>query len=414
VRDGDVNEDLSLLGHYAEHKISSRDDCFSTCDTEGSKCAAACLTLPDQCQLFKFGFEQIGESSGSTAYIKSEVRKELAETMDSMNEKFPLVRGNKKLIGHYQSSDTLTPSQCFNKCKQSPDCAGASFTIDTNWPSNCYFSAAGKFTESSSQTTGKLNTQLWTSYTKQEEEPITSSRRPVTISVTTPSTTFTEITTTTKRSGFYLLPFILSNTRLIGQSIPSKSTTASQCFTECDSNPQCAAASFPESPSPKCQLFKFGFEQRFRTQGWSSFVKPEVSDDIENMDKLTVKFPIVKLNTRLVNSYDNIDTLTPSMCFDTCRRSFQCAAASFTTDIRWSNNCFLFKKGFFESSEDLEFWISYAKVVPFNAAQPQSGGSGGAITVNYIQGNTIGSHNSDVVNANSGNTNVSGENVPGR
>jgi hypothetical protein len=180
--------------------------------------------------------------------------------------------------------------------------------------------------------------------------------------------------------------YVQPNTALIGQNFSSKSTTADMCFVECDSTQKWAAACFIDTP-PKCLLFKYGFEQRFAITGSTSFVKPEVTEDMVNMDKLNDKFPIVKQYLKLINHYDNFDTLTPSLCFSTCKISVRCAAASFTTDIRWPYNCFLFKRGeFFESREYLESWITYTKVSSSSQQVP-----GPIVTnINNIQGNTIG------------------------
>jgi predicted membrane protein len=124
-----------------------------------------------------------------------------------------------------------------------------------------------------------------------------------------------------------------------------------------------------------------------------------------SLDKLTEKYPISKQNVRLVNHYDIFDTLTPAHCFSVCKESVRCAAASFTTDTRWSHNCLLFKKGaYHESNEDVELWISYGKVsIDVTGQTPVTGGN--TLVINNLVGNTIGSHNSQVENTNSGNVN---------
>jgi hypothetical protein len=190
--------------------------------------------------------------------------------------------------------------------------------------------------------------------------------------------------------------------------------TSEECFAECDSIPECAAACFTTTQTPQCQKFKFGFEKRFNVLGWTAYVKPAVEEDMSNLGKLTDRFPNVKLNARFVNPYDSFDATTPSFCFKPCLESVMCAGASFTTDGRWETNCFLFKKNMIrESYEDVEYWISYAKSFTFpppsiQSQQPMTGGGGVPtfVTINQITGNNINSNNQDTANVNSHNSNV--------
>jgi hypothetical protein len=83
---------------------------------------------------------------------------------------------------------------------------------------------------------------------------------------------------------------------------------------------------------------------------------------MQNMFKLTAMYPFVRQGTRLTGSYVNLNKLTPLRCFIACKESEECGAASFTTDLQWLNNCFLFKKNAYNaSSEHNELWISYLK-----------------------------------------------------
>jgi hypothetical protein len=150
-----------LLGHYAEFKtVSGQTDCFDKCD-EDPRCAAASLTvLPDisSCRLFKFGFDMSEGIRGTNAYIKPEVSEELL-TMSTLNEMFPVIRANTKLVNPYDMVDALTPSQCFKPCTVSRECAAASFTTETKYVYNCYMYKKGQFREDAQG-------EFWTSYVK--------------------------------------------------------------------------------------------------------------------------------------------------------------------------------------------------------------------------------------------------------
>jgi hypothetical protein len=124
----------------------------------------------------------VPESSGSTTYIKSEVKKEMAN-IDKLNEKYPLVKINKRLSGHYANFDTLTPAQCFEACKASTDCGGATFTIDRMWLFNCYLCHPGQFTESTDPNDKETKPYLWISYKKGRSETT-----PSPVAVTTDTT----------------------------------------------------------------------------------------------------------------------------------------------------------------------------------------------------------------------------------
>jgi hypothetical protein len=357
-----VLENTRLLGHYGEFKTQSQDECIGKCDAD-FKCAAACFAYPAQCRLFKFGFEQINEISGSTAYIKPEVAAELA-SIDTLGDKYPTIKQNVKLANFMDHFDSLTPSQCFKQCKVSRSCGAASFTTETKWLHNCYFYSPGAFKES----TNPDGAEFWTSYVKPKtgSQPIvTATRRPFTQTATSIVTRkTTDAAAYNPSNSVDRSDSVQQATRLIG-NVYAKHVTYNevQCFDKCDADVKCAAASLTSSD---CNLHKFGFTQRTRdSSAWIAYIKPEVSRDLADSGKLSDMFPPgVRKSTKLVNFYDSLDSLTPSRCFAKCKENDECAAASFTTDINSLHNCYLFKAGEFTESEGdelIESWTTYCK-----------------------------------------------------
>jgi hypothetical protein len=143
-------------------------------------------------------------------------------------------------------------------------------------------------------------------------------------------------------------------------------TTADECFDKCDADFRCAAACYT-SPF-ECRFYKFGFKVRPYFGGSSTYIKPEVIDElaVNNNDKLSRTFPVVKTSTRLFGHYKDLDTLTPAHCFNSCVLSKRCGGATFTTDRKWPHNCFLCDRFRFTQSSEVndsavsaEFWTSY-------------------------------------------------------
>jgi hypothetical protein len=135
-----------------------------------------------------------------------------------------------------------------------------------------------------------------------------------------------------------------------------------ECFDKCDGESRCAAACI--TPFAQCQLFNYGFERTDGITDFTSYIKPEVSEALASEGKLSIMYPVVKINTRLVTHYDAFDTLTPAQCFKLCSASRMCGGASFTVEIERDTNCFLFKGGEFTESTDADGdlnWISYTK-----------------------------------------------------
>jgi hypothetical protein len=321
-------KNVKLVKHYKEFDSTSQDECFETCDID-NVCAAACHLSPNTCRFFKLGFEQLNGNPGSSAYIKPEVKPEITNTL-KLNDTFPLVKLNTKLISFYYELDTLAPSQCFLACQQITNCGGASFTKDTNLSHNCFLSRPG-----SNVTTH----MMWISFTKSETE-FSSSKE-----INPVSTASLEQT-------------VLNRTRLTGNLYDTQNaSSASECFDKCETDAKCAAASFTSS---ECSLLKFGFEKESDVSDCTAYIKLEVVVDMTGMEKLTNKFPIVKLKTRLLGFYSNIDTLTPSHCFEVCKMSAECGGATFTVDAKKPQNCFLSQPGKF-SEKVWELWTSYVK-----------------------------------------------------
>ncbi len=72
---------------------------------------------------------------------------------------------------------------------------------------------------------------------------------------------------------------------------------------------------------------------------------------------------VIRYSTRYVNHYDSMSFTTLPACFDECKRSSSCAAASFALDRKFPVNCFMFKNGGYTKSLDEEDnWISLKKI----------------------------------------------------
>jgi hypothetical protein len=151
--------------------------------------------------------------------------------------------------------------------------------------------------------------------------------------------------------------YVLTNTRLVDQYSTKTTTTVAECFDQCDSDERCGAACF--TLPTQCRLSQIGFAQ-VTSVGSTAYIKPDVSDEMANMDTLGIEFPVVKQRTRLSNHYGNVYKLKPSLCFADCQESEKCGAATFTFYDQWSLNCFYFEaEKYGEGSDDK--WISYFK-----------------------------------------------------
>jgi hypothetical protein len=350
----DINKN-TFHGYYQHYTTAKAEDCAQKCIAD-HKCASTCFNAPALCLLFKFGFEKVANRSCNSTFIKSEVKTEIANLGKLGSDSFLTIKLKTKLAGPFMNkSDALTPSLCFELCKNNTECAAVSFTVDPAEPANCVLFQPGNHTVVS-----EVN-ELWSSFTK----PSSNSHFKLDSPHTKSSANFSN---TTSQNQTLKHRLVLTHTRLTGLSTASRAVSEDSCFSKCESNSKCAAAGYfnkkssSSSSSPTCFFFKFGFEQRYPSRGWTAFVKPEVSDDMANMDTLTEKFPFVYLDTRYANSYGRFNALAPSECFKACQQSARCGAASFTTNASWSENCLLFKQDDFRTtSEDAELWISYLK-----------------------------------------------------
>jgi hypothetical protein len=147
---------------------------------------------------------------------------------------------------------------------------------------------------------------------------------------------------------------------LQGHYAEHSNVSQNACFAMCSEDFRCAAACciYPDV----CRLFKYGFERADGIVGSTAYVKPEVVREMAG--QLGDVFPNVRHSIRFTNEYDLFDTLTPSQCFRQCNNSKRCGGASFTTDNQWVNNCYLYKTGQFQISdnkEGIEFWTSFTK-----------------------------------------------------
>jgi hypothetical protein len=336
-------------------KITNKDTCFGRCDAD-PRCAAACLTQPDQCRLFKYGFERADEISGSTAYIKPEVVDALASA-SQLSDRFPGLMPNTKLVNHYDAFDTLTPFKCFSTCKGIPSCDAASFTTENSQPFSCFLFKKNQYTVSEERD----GVNLWTSYTKVTAAD--SQSRSVTSTKKAAKTKKTVIEENVKISGIAERKYVMANTRVLSHYDKLTTGSAEECFNKCDNEKnKCATACFTEPNL--CHLAKFGFDGDSKVSS-TLYMKPEVKDELTGFKKLGEKFHVVKHNTKLVgSSYETFDSLTPSKCFSECLNSESCAAASFNTDTVLFFNCFVFRAGkFTEESTGLgaEYFTSYVK-----------------------------------------------------
>jgi hypothetical protein len=230
-------------------------------------------------------------------------------------------------------------------------CAAASFTANIDMQFNCFFFKNGSFQVNEN----RQMIEMWTSWTR-AAPPVMA-------------------TTTTKKLATQKIAekYLLENTQLVG-AVYEKQTVASEddCFDICDETARCAAVSYNLLIS-QCNMHKFGFVRPLGfNDSWISYIKPEVAVDIEDMHKLNETFHTVLLNTRYVNWYDSLDTLTPWLCFVRCKESLKCRAASFYANVLQPLNCYLFQKG--EARDDgkgNEFWTSYLKLA--DMARPVAG-----------------------------------------
>jgi hypothetical protein len=340
---------------YDTQNAGGASDCFDKCEAD-AKCAAASFQSPE-CSLLKFGFEKESDVSDCTAYIKLEVVVDMTG-MEKLTNKFPIVKLKTRLLGFYSNIDTLTPSQCFDTCKASSDCGGATFTTDAKKPKNCFISHPGSFTES----TSKFLSELWTSYTKVVNEVALDNSS-------------VEIQVTNER-----VLFMQENTRMLGNIYANlRSASVNECFDKCDADAKCAAATATKT---ECFLLKYGFEVKTQEEGWSAYAKPEVVIEQSNFDKLAQETPFL-LKTRLVNHYYSLDALTPMQCFTKCSETERCGAASFSADRRSPQNCLFFNYGVYKySNVDHELWISFTKQTlsgvfkPVSSNNTLSGGKG--------------------------------------
>jgi hypothetical protein len=349
-------------------KISDQDECFDKCDEDPS-CAAVCLTHPDKCRFFKFGFELLTGTADSTAYIKPQVAADMSQSsMGKLNSRFPIVKLSTKFSNHFVSQDMLTPSMCFSACRIVVKCGAASFTTDPKSERNCFMFRPGEFTESH---TAGVDSDLWISYKKMPElespvlfasslSPSTVTRKPKTTSSTT---TLPTTTTTAANRNKFLFP----NTLLSGFYGVHSAVSADKCFDLCDRDAVMAAASF--TLPAECRLLRFGFKLLEVREDSVTYVKPEALAEISSSGKLSATLPGVMNNTRFESGqYKSVETLTPVRCFDQCKRSMRCGGASFTTDPTSLDNCFLFRTGELiekrvQASGSDFFWISFKKVV---------------------------------------------------
>jgi hypothetical protein len=306
--------------------------------------------------LYKFGFKQHSGINNSMAYIKPEVKAELF-SIHKLNESFPGLMNRTQFKGHYKSAETLTPSQCFIKCLKSMRCGGASFTTDQNSLDNCFFFAPAKLINSH-------DCELSISYVK--DSSMFASAQPA-LNLEKNSTNSTTNTTASANS-VARSKFIFPETSLSGFYSVYQTGSMNECFDLCDNDLVCAAAAWLISPD-QCRLFKFGFKRTSldRNNNSVAYIKSDVLAELASLDKLNETFHHVKNNTQFVGFYKSIETLTPSECFVTCKKSMRCGGASFTTDQNSLDNCFLCAPGMItevigsKESECDYYWISYAK-----------------------------------------------------
>jgi hypothetical protein len=81
------------------------------------------------------------------------------------------------------------------------------------------------------------------------------------------------------------------------------------------------------------------------------------------MASLTFTFPVVALKNRHVGERNESSlTLTPSQCFSKCVAIEKCHVATFTSDLQFSRNCFLFESGQATDSQiGQNLWTSFVK-----------------------------------------------------
>jgi hypothetical protein len=358
-----VLKNTRLQEPFAIFKTISEEGCFDKCDAD-PKCAAACLTVPLTCRLFKYGFQQVNSIGGSSSYIKAQV---LAELNSQLAVKFPTIKPRTMFLNYYDAFDTITPSLCFATCTASQACAAASFTTGVKYLFNCYMYKSGQYRTSQSAE----GIELWTSFTKSstsgEQRPLpvrttTTTEEPVSQTVAETVTTSQPTEADEHSSGNGERQHVLANTRLLTYYDELKTQSSGECFDKCDEQTViCAAACF--TLPNVCHLAKFSFSKGEQSDDSTAYFKPEVYKELFGSSQLSEKFREVKQSTRLVGTnHDQYDTLTPSDCFGDCLKSEQCAAAVFITDPAFDVNCFVFRAGrFAKGAQVQEMFTSYIK-----------------------------------------------------
>jgi hypothetical protein len=146
-----------LDGYYGVYNLPTSAECFALCDEE-STIAAASFSPPTECRLLRYGFTT-NQTVGSTGYIKSEVMAEMSVKSADKSVKYE----TRLLDEHYRRFDTMTPSQCFARCRESRQCGGATFTTDTQWELNCFLIRESQFVNGRSK---EAEAKSWTSFIK--------------------------------------------------------------------------------------------------------------------------------------------------------------------------------------------------------------------------------------------------------
>jgi hypothetical protein len=328
--------------------------------------------------MYRFGFEKLlldDQTNTTTAvFIKPQVAKFMASTVN-LNDTFPVIQKRTRFVNHYVSQDNLTPDVCFSICKKVAKCAAASFSTAPLAEFNCFLFRKGEFIISNETADSILD--FWISYTK-----------PLVVETTGPLTT----ETTTRRPFAFQAP-PTTEAPAKPANIPTKPVTIKpvqvntcllesmyatlyrvssydQCFSWCEAaGSKCAAACY-NSRYHTCHLHKWGFMTARTDSSTIAYVKSEVSAEMAaKPDQVAAALPGISQQTRLVNFFASFDTLTPVQCFNQCRASVICAAASFTLDTKWQFNCYLFRAGVLSlSSEESDNWVSFFKPVAVAAS----------------------------------------------
>jgi hypothetical protein len=123
-----------------------------------------------------------------------------------------------------------------------------------------------------------------------------------------------------------------------------------ECFEECKSESQCAAASFYTPWLHNCLFFREGFRKSM-VSNWISYIKN---------GEAIINIPEIKPNndTRLSGHYyKEFISESDYKCFQQCEHEEICTAASFHAS--YSYNCYFFGEDFTKSTESN--WTSYMK-----------------------------------------------------